>query len=242
MTSALVRKLECYLPLSDVDRAGLEALQFKFHSIAAKSEVEAILPAGGAVHQIQTGYACRYRQLPDGRRQISGLMIPGDFIDLRKFVVTGAEHGVFGLTELALMGYDAASLLRVLEARPRSAQAVWRALLAEESIAQEWLVSLGKRSALERVAHLICELYVRHTVMNEGAGRTFTLPITQREIGDAMGLSTVHVNRTLRELRQRGLAKLQSGQMEILNFEKLADLAMFSPTYLQFRNRTANRH
>lgn len=237
MNNALVRKLDCYLPLMNEDRARLEAIRFEVRDIPARTELGTALPQGKAMHQIQSGHACRYRELRDGRRQISGLLIPGDFIDLRAFVLRGAEHNVFSLTGLTLAAYPVAPLLQALETRPRLAQAVWRSMLAEEAIALEWLVSLGQRSALERVAHLLCELRVRHSIMDGEPRETFSLPVTQREIGDAMGISTVHVNRTVKELRQRGLAHLHSGEVSILDFAGLAQLAMFSPAYLHFRNR-----
>lgn len=237
MASVLVRKLDCYLPLSEDDRASLAAIRFECLDHAARTEINAGLVRSRAIHQIQNGYACRYRQLRDGRRQISALLIPGDFIDLRTFVLRGAEHDVFSLSALTLLAYPVGSMLDVLETRPRPAQAVWRSLLAEEAIALEWLVSLGQRSALERVAHLVCELHVRHSIMSGESCRTFMLPVTQREVGDAMGLSSVHVNRTVKELRQRNLALVQSGEVRILDFTGLADLALFSPAYLHFRNR-----
>lgn len=235
MSGLLVRKLQTYLPFPDADTAALRGLASEAFAITAKKDVTFRTGARHAIHQIGRGYACRYRQLPDGRRQILGFMIPGDFIDLRKLVLTGPGYTVHSLSPLSLLAYPVASFLNLLEIHPRAAQAVWRSVLCEESMAQEWLVSLGQRSALERVAHLLCELLVRHAVIGGSFEPSFALPVTQKELGDTMGLSTVHVNRTLRMLRERGLVRMQAGTVEVLDFPRLAGLALFTPDYLHFR-------
>ncbi len=238
MSGLLTRKLQTYLSLPEPDVAALEALRSESRTVPAKTEISLNAPRQ-AIHQIRAGYAYRCRQLSDGRRQVCGFMIPGDFIDLRKLVMTGTQHTIISLSEIALDVYQAAPLLRTLEMHPRTAQAIWRSLLSEESIAEEWLVSLGKRTALERIAHLLAELYVRHVVISGAVGDSFALPITQSELGDTMGLSTVHVNRTLKVLRQRNLVRMQSGRVDILDFRGLAALGLFSPEYLHFRSRSA---
>ena len=116
--------------------------------------------------------------------------------------------------------------------RPDLARALWWATLVDEAVLREWLVSMGQRDAEERIAHLFCEMHLRLQAVGLAAGRRFELPITQADLGDTMGLSTVHVNRTLQSLRGRNLVAFSSGTLEILDLQGLKDLSSFNPNYL----------
>src|SRR5690606_20024995 len=129
-----------------------------------------------------------------------------------------------------------ARLFDLLERHHRITTALWSTTLVEESISREWLVSIGKRSAIERTAHLLCEICMRLSVVGQSHDARFALPLTQSELADALGLSTVHVNRTLQELRRKGLIVFQGGVVEILDFKALAEQGLFSPAYLHLRD------
>lgn len=235
MTQLLVARLDSHLALEEVERDGLLALPAQLRTIQGRSTRLTGKLAENHVHVLEDGFACRYRDLSDGRRQILALLIPGDIVDLRQFVLGGRQPPVAALSPLSVRAIPNASLFKLLETSPRTTRALWSTTLVEESIAREWLVSIGKRSAIERVAHLLCEIYLRLAAVGRTDGSRFPLPLTQSELADALGLSTVHVNRTLQELRKSGLIAFQSGTVELFDFEALAKLALFSPAYLHLR-------
>lgn len=236
MTQLLVARLDSHIALEQAERNGLLALPAQLRNIQGRSASLAGKLAENHVHVLEEGFACRYRDLSDGRRQILSLLIPGDVIDLRQFVLGGTQPPVAALSPLSVRAIPNASLFKLLETSPRTTRALWSTTLVEESIAREWLVSIGKRSAIERVAHLLCEIYLRLAAVGRTDGPRFPLPLTQSELADVLGLSTVHVNRTLQELRKSRLIAFQSGTVELFDFDALAELALFTPTYLHLRD------
>ena len=236
MTELLVARLESHMSLEPADRAGLLALPAQLRQFSTRNATLAAKLLDNHVHVIDDGFACRYRDLPDGRRQILSILVPGDVIDLRQFVLGGAQPLMAALSPLSMNAIPNGSLLKLLETSPRATRALWSTTLVEESISREWLVSIGKRSALERVAHLLCEIYLRLAAVGRNTGSRFPLPLTQSELADVLGLSTVHVNRTLQELRKSGLITFQSGMVELFDFDALATLGLFSPGYLHLRD------
>ncbi|MAN76283.1 Crp/Fnr family transcriptional regulator [Pelagibacterium flavum] len=236
MTELLLARLESHMPLEPADRAGLLALPAQSRQFSARSSTLTGKLIDNHVHVIDEGFACRYRDLPDGRRQILSILVPGDIIDLRQFVLGGTQPLLAALSPLSMSAIPNEKLLKLLETSPRATRALWSTTLVEESISREWLVSIGKRSALERVAHLLCEVYLRLAAVARTTGPRFPLPLTQSELADVLGLSTVHVNRTLQELRKSGLITFQSGMVELFDFDALATLGLFSPGYLHLRD------
>lgn len=235
MTDLLVARLESHLPLDQAERNGLLALPAQLRHIPGRSPALAGKLTENHVHVLEDGFACRYRDLSDGRRQILSLLVPGDILDLRQFILGGAVPSLAALSQLSVRAIPNANLFKLLETSPRITRALWSTTLVEESISREWLVSVGKRSAIERVAHLLCEIYLRLAAVGRSDGSRFPLPLTQSELADVLGLSTVHVNRTLQELRKSGLIAFQSGTVELYNFDALAELALFAPGYLHLR-------
>lgn len=235
MTDLLVARLESHLPLDQAERNGLLALPAQVRHISGRGPALAGKLTENHVHVLEDGFACRYRDLMDGRRQILSLLVPGDIIDLRQFVLGGAQPSLSALSPLSVRAIPNASLFKLLEVFPRITRALWSTTLIEESISREWLVSVGKRSAIERVAHLLCEIYLRLSAVGRNDGARFPLPLTQSELADVLGLSTVHVNRTLQELRKSGLIAFQSGTVEIFDFAALSEMAMFAAGYLHLR-------
>ncbi len=237
MSERLIARLDSLMALNDTERRGMRALPIQFRKVSGRNTLLADKLIDDHIHIIDEGYACRFRDLPDGRRQILSLLVPGDVIGLRGFVLGGLHPSITSLSALTLQAVPNVSLFSLLESHPKITRALWSTTLVDESISREWLVSIGKRSAVERVAHLLCELYLRLQAVALTDDNRFALPLTQTELADALGLSTVHVNRTLQDLRRNGFITFQSGTLEIHKFNDLAALGMFSANYLHIRDR-----
>ncbi|MFL6858209.1 MAG: Crp/Fnr family transcriptional regulator [Allosphingosinicella sp.] len=183
------------------------------------------------------GIACRYKDLADGQRQIMELHIAGDFIDLHGFLLKQLDHNVGSITDcrFALVPHDA--LRRISETQPHLARLLWFSTLLDAAIHREKILSIGRRSALGRIAHLLCELKVRLGLVGEVDGDTYALPLTQADIADATGLTSVHVNRMLRKLRDDNILTFRSGRVTIHDWERLKKIAEFDPTYLHLERR-----
>lgn len=231
----LIRKLKQYGPVSEEERRVLEN---------AVSHIDEYGPHQDFVHQgecptesclIMQGFASRYRLLPDGSRQIMALHIPGDFCDLHSFVLKCMDHGIATISACRIAKIPHSVIKEITERYPRLARAFWWDTAIDAAIMREWLVSVGRRSAYERVSHLLCELYLRTQSVGLLENNGFDLPVTQAELGDAFGLSTVHVNRTLQELRRAGLVIFTGKRVTIPDFQRLKEAAGFDPAYLHVR-------
>lgn len=228
----LLRKLERFVSLSEVERAAVAALALEVRHCAAHEDliVQGQRPEG--VFVVMSGFAVRYKLLPDGRRQIVGFCLPGDLCDIRVGLVRRMDHSIGALTPLIAGIVQSDELHATMDKHPRLSRALWWSSFVEESIAREWIVNVGYRSAFERLAHCFCELYYRLEAV--GLARDFTceLPIRQSEIADTLALSAVHVNRTLMELRRSGLLSLNYRRLTIHDMPGLAAAAGFDPGYL----------
>jgi CRP-like cAMP-binding protein len=187
-----------------------------------------------AIHLVLDGFACRYKLLPNGRRQIIAHFIPGDFCNLRAFILSEMDHSVATMSAVTLATVKRKTLLRLTDEYPRITQALWWSAMVDEAITREWIVNVGSRTATERVAHLICEHFLRMQAVGLASENNVQLPITQTELGDTLGLSTVHVNRTLQQLRADGLIALRGKTLSILDLRRLQDVALFNANYLHF--------
>jgi CRP-like cAMP-binding protein len=183
------------------------------------------------------GIVARHKDLSDGQRQILELHVAGDFIDLHGFLLKRLEHHVSALTpaRLALVPHDC--LRRITEQHPHLARMLWFSTLLDGSIHRERILSIGRRSALARIAHLICELNVRLEVVGLGAGGRFDLPLTQADLADVTGLTSVHVNRMLKKLRDDGIVTFRAGEVVIHDWHQLQRLAEFNLNYLYLERR-----
>lgn len=183
------------------------------------------------------GIVCRYRDLADGQRQIMELHVPGDFLDLHSFLLKRLEHNVAALTQVtyALVSHD--SIRRITEQNPHLARMLWFSTLLDAAIHREKILSVGRRSAVARIAHLLCELYVRLQIVDLANDYTYKLPLTQTDLADATGLTSVHVNRMLKRLRDDGLLTFRNGEVAIHDWDRLQQLAEFDPTYLYLDRR-----
>jgi CRP-like cAMP-binding protein len=183
---------------------------------------------------ITRGWACRYATTREGGRQFPGLVVPGDVGNLDSLMFDRIDYGVRTLTETTVVALPRQFALELIAQHPGIAQTfVWLGLV-ENAILSEWALSLGRRSAEERLAHLICELSVRLDA-EQGNTSTFAFPLRQEQIADTLGLTSVHVNRTLQHLRGQGLVVTENRVMTIPNVSRLRQVAGFDPRYLHIR-------
>ncbi len=181
------------------------------------------------------GLMCRYKDLPGGERQITELHIPGDFLDLHSFSLKQLDHNILALTACRVVLVPHARLTEITERHPHLARVYWFLTALDAAIHREWVLSLGRRNAIERIAHLMCELRVRLGLIDLADDRGFDLPLTQTDLSDCTGLTPVHVNRTLRELRERGLMEFRGRRVTIMDMTGLIALAEFDDNYLYLR-------
>ncbi|MEG3168086.1 Crp/Fnr family transcriptional regulator [Sphingomonas sp. LB3N6] len=229
----LISKLEIVATLSNDDRAKLTS--FCEHQQAVDRGRDIVREAGNPenVYIMLNGWAARYKTLPDGSRQFTAFLMPGDLCNGEVTVLKKMDYNVIALTPVtvAVIGRDA--LIAATLERPKLVQAFWRATLVDEAVLRAWLINLGRRDAYARVAHLICELHARMSNLGLLQQIEFDLPLTQEHLGDALGLTAVHVNRVLKRLRDEGLMTLQNRMLTLLDASLLAKAASFDPGYLQ---------
>ena len=239
--SRLIQRLSRFQPLSANETAALEAAAgpVRLH----RPHEDLVREGEGSAHigLLLSGFAYGFRVLPDGRRQIVRYLIPGDLCDTRQLLLPAAPHTVSTLTAANIVLFGREALLDLIARHPRLGAALCWLALQEEFIAREWLVNVGQRTALERLAHLLCEIFTRMQTVGLTDGGRCELPLTQVELADTLALSTVHINRTLQELRRQALVSLSSGMLEIHDFAALQSVALFSADYLHPGRERAER-
>lgn len=184
------------------------------------------------LHILLDGWAARYKIMEEGSRFIPALAVPGDICDIDALRFDQLDYGVTMLSAGAVAVLPRERADALFASHPAIADAFWSLALAENSILTEWAASMGRRSALQRVAHLLCELLLRLTVVGKADGHSYDLPLTQEHIADTLGLTSVHINRTLRSLRSMELATVQSRRVTIHDWVALTALCGFRPDYL----------
>ena len=182
-----------------------------------------------------SGLACRYKTTADGNRQIFAFMVPGDFCDLHVALLTRMDHSIATLAPSEIVDIPYTTILELTDSHPGIAKALLWSTLVDEAILREWLTNMGQRQADARIAHLFCELYVRMETVGLAERGSFELPLTQIELADMMGLSTVHASRSLKALREAGLARIEGKKIVISDVERLKAYADFDPVYLHRR-------
>jgi CRP-like cAMP-binding protein len=232
LDSPLTQKLSAFVALSKVD---LETLA-RFHR-----RRRTFLPGHEMLHEGQSnasafilaeGWAVSYKVLPDGDRQIVDFQIPGDFLGLRSILFRTSDHSSEAVTRIEASEVLASDIFDAFAHAPRLATAVLWAASRDEAMVVEHLVNIGRRSAEERMAHLLLELGARLRLVGLGDKTGFPCPLTQYHLADALGLSAVHVNRVLRHLRDEGLTTFQKGRVTFDNLDRLRDVSAFDTGYL----------
>ncbi|MBV8743432.1 MAG: Crp/Fnr family transcriptional regulator [Xanthobacteraceae bacterium] len=235
MPISLVRKLEQSTPLSEPEKRVLHTAPSRVRDVASHSDLVSEGACPTDISLLSEGFACRYKLLGDGRRQITAFLIPGDICDLRAFLLGRMDHGVAALCRCQVSHISHQRLFEIIEKHPRIGFGLWRDTMLDGAIYREWLTNVGRRSAYQRIAHLLCEVWWRLQAVGRTRGDSYELPVTQTDIGDAMGLSVVHVNRTLQQLRADGLISLRSNVVVVLNWRRLQEAGEFDPGYLQLQ-------
>lgn len=239
MAQAVVRRLGALRPLSEsavaaLEHAVLEGLQRAGAGEELISEGDRI----DSVRVVLSGWLCRYKVLEDGRRQIVNFVLPGESCDAHAYLLSRIDHSIASMTPVAYADIPR-SHFESMTAKDRSlAEAFWCETLVNNAIQREWAINLGRRVALERVAHLFCEIFERLRPVGLIDGSSCSLPVTQTDLADATGLSVVHLNRTLQELRASGLIVLRERTLTINNLDALKDAAFYSPSYLDYYKRS----
>lgn len=229
---AVASKLEAFTRLSTDDRAALAELSRNFKYVDARRDLISEGDKPRHVHLVLDGWACRYKTLPDGKRQIVSLFVPGDFCDVNVYILKEMDHSIAAITRLKVAMITPDEMNVLTTDRPRITQALWWHELVTAAVQREWTVNLGQRSAYARLAHLLIELYLRLQTVGRASHGRCDFPLTQNDLADATGLTAVHVNRTLQELRRDGLIELERRQLRILDLERMMDVAMFNANYL----------
>jgi CRP-like cAMP-binding protein len=230
--SVLARKLGRFMNFTEDELKGLHQLEEPRQKVEAHTELTFEGRERQDCYVLLEGWAAGYKLLPDGKRQIINFSIPGDFLGLRSFLLRTADHSVVTLTEAWVSRFEQQRILKILEDLPRVGAAILWALSREEAIVVEHLVNVGRRSAIEGLAHLLLEIGERLRIVGFGDDRGYPCPLTQEALADAMGLTPIYVNRILRQLRERGLVSLSRRQLVIHDFAGLRQLAEFNIAYL----------
>lgn len=230
--SPLARKLGTFVVLTDEDLATLDRLHQRRRKFVAGVDLVHQGQADQSAYILAKGWVCSYKLLPDGGRQIVDFQIPGDFLGLRSVLFRTADHNIEPITPVEASEVIITDLLDAFARTPRLATAVLWAASRDEAMVVEHLVGIGRRNALERTAHYLLEFGARLRLVGLGTKEGYDCPLSQYMLADALGLSSVHVNRVLRQLREMGLLTFQKGRVSIDDYEGLVALADFDKAYL----------
>lgn len=178
------------------------------------------------------GFICRYMDARDGYRQLVSYQIPGDFVDLHGYPTRHIDHDIASLTEVRIALVPHERLDTIMATMPHLAQLLWFSTLLDAALHREWIFRIGRLDALGRVAHFLCETNLRMASVGRAVDGRFAMPLTQQDLGEACGLTSVHVNRTVRRLREEGVAQISRGHAHVMDFARLARIGEFDPDYL----------
>jgi len=235
--SLMVRKLSLWEPLSPEDRAAILRLPYQHRRLSASQYLvwDGDRPQNACL--LISGFAIRHKSAGNGGRQILSIHMKGDVLDLQNSLLGVADHNVQMLTagEVALIPVEA--IRELAAANSNVSMAMWYETLVEGSIFREWMVNVSRRNARTRIAHLLCELGLRLEVAELGDPTNYELPITQEQLGDAVALTPVHVNRTLMKLEADGLINRSKRMISIADWKKLVEVADFESRYLHLGRR-----
>ncbi|WP_246215620.1 Crp/Fnr family transcriptional regulator [Microvirga makkahensis] len=239
LDSPRIRKLESIFTLTDDERQALSSLPMQVMNLKTDQDIvrEGDRPSRSCL--ILEGFACTYKVTADGKRQIVAFNISGDIPDLQSLHLKVLDSSV-GTIESCKVGFIPHEALHDLCTRnPRIAAAFWRETLVDAAIFREWVINIGRREAYSRTAHLLCELLTRLRAVDLAEDHTCDLPITQSELGDALGITTVHVNRVFQQLRTDGLIETNGIRLTVPDWAKLKQVGDFDPTYLHLEQDRA---
>ncbi|MHC2002916.1 Crp/Fnr family transcriptional regulator [Methylobacterium sp. CM6241] len=230
----LIHKIESFVRLSEAERTFLQEIGTSSRNVEPRKALieEGEEPPGAFL--ILEGLAYRYKQRKNGRRQITGLLIPGDLSNLNTPLLHRMNYSI-GTFSACRVVWLTPETMEQLQQHQNIAHGLRMGALVDEAMLHEWLLNVGGRTSIERLAHLLCELYLRYQTVGWARGQSYELPLKQADLADLTGLSNVHVNRTLQELRRRRLIELKNRRLTILDWAGLKALAEFDANYLHLR-------
>ncbi|MEQ9491526.1 MAG: Crp/Fnr family transcriptional regulator [Alphaproteobacteria bacterium] len=231
-SSPLSRKLSAFVALLPQDKVILERLQQRCKTYVTGRDIVHQGQAERAAYILSAGWVCSYKILPNGARQVIDFQIPGDFLGLRSILLRTSDYSFEPIGNIQAAEVATSELIGVFAQSPRLATAILWAISRDEAMVVEHLVCLGRRDAEARMAHLLLELAARLALVGMASRAGYFCPLTQTHIADALGLSAVHVNRVLRQLRESGLVTFQNGKVTFDNYDGLTNIAEFDPQYL----------
>ena len=235
MPNAFVKNLERNARLSAADISAIEALCSTAREYSAKCDLIREGDAPGPMFIFLKGWGFRYKLLPEGGRQILAFLLPGDFCDMHTGVLDEMDHSISTVTTSLVAAVDRNVMDEFMGRSLAITKAFWLMQLVDLGVARSWIASMGRRSSEERVAHLMCEMFVRTRTNNTVLKEECAMPISQIMLADALGLTPVHVNRVLRKFKNAGVMRLSAGKLVISDIEELTRIAGFDETYLHRR-------
>jgi CRP-like cAMP-binding protein len=237
MITVHLKKLKRRVELSSEEEAAIRGVVAETRQVRAD---QILIRSGEALNSsliLLDGWMARSKDLAGGERQVTELHIAGDFADLHGFTLKQLDHDVLTLSDCTVAVVPHERLEKLTEQYPRLARVYWFSTNVDAAMHRELAVSLGQRSAISRMAHLFCELYVRLETVGRATNNGYEFPLTQRELSECLGLTVVHANRTLQALRRRGLIELENRQLTIHDRRGLEGVAEFNPSYLYMKRR-----
>jgi CRP-like cAMP-binding protein len=232
---SLIRALDLIEDIGPADRAALQTLPLRLAHVEAGQDIVRYGEDPTESCLLIDGFVCRYKTLSQGQRQILSFHFPGEIPDLQSLRLTLMDHSLGALVASRVAFIPHEAIEAVVRAAPGVQRVLWKATLVDASIFREWLAGVGRRDAAERMAHLFCEMFVRMKILGLAPDKSFHLPVTQNEIADALGLSSVHVNRTLQKLRRERLIASRGRYFSVEDWPRLRAAADFDPLYLHLR-------
>ena len=232
MISVHLTKLRRRIAISSAEERAIRDAVTETRTVAADQILIRTGQELNSSNLLLDGWMARTKDLPSGERQVTELHIAGDFADLHGFTLKRLDHDVVTLSECTIGVVPHERLQEITQNYPRLAHFYWFSVNVDAAITRELVLSLGQRSAMSRMAHLFCELYLRLDAVGMARPDGYAFPLTQRELSECLGLTVVHANRTIQELRRRGLVELENRQLTILDRRGLEGIAEFDPSYL----------
>jgi CRP-like cAMP-binding protein len=229
----MLRKLRGLEPFSEAEQRLLDSLYTRTVTVGPRQDIVREGDRARECCMLLSGLACRYSMTPEGKRQITAFIVPGDIFDIQSFLLEVMDHSIASIAPSTVAMIPHEALIAITKESPRVSRAVWKESLFEAAVFREWIVNVGRRTAFQRIAHVMCEMYARHRLVGLVEANTVVWPMTQSEVADATGLSVVHVNRSIQALRSDGLISLVGGLLTIHDWKGLARAGQFEGRYLQ---------